>query len=70
MPGERHPDKPISVHNRSHWLTYLPLGGNPRFRQERLIHKVGPVYFGEVNPMQVGGGRGGPRKPPANRNAG
>lgn len=70
MPCERHPDKPISVQSRSYWLTYLPLGGNPRCRQERLIHKVGPVYFGEVNPMQVGGGRGGLRKPPANRNTG
>lgn len=33
--------------------------------QERLLHKVGPVYFGEVNPKQLGGGRqggqGGPR---------
>lgn len=27
--------------------------------QERLIHKVGPLYFGEVNPKQLGGGRQG-----------
>lgn len=37
----------------------FPLGGDPLSVQERLLHKVGPVYFGEVNPKQLGGGRRG-----------